>query len=211
MGGEPLGVIVGRLANLGVNALVLALWAGLKHEDRALSPGLVTKSGSRPISTPAGRCGPWPTGSMMRSRKASLRPPPTSRPRLPTLYRGRGRNVAVSYVVRRTPSRLACASSSTPGRVLAPDPARVSDPRARVRAPGRSCARKARVSRPVDHCPVYQETLFPCRAARPPWPTAGDPAATARRRGCRGRARDGRSAGPGRRDRMGPRVVPWLK
>lgn len=43
MGGEPLGVIVGRLANLGVNALVLALWAGLKHEDRAISPGLVTK------------------------------------------------------------------------------------------------------------------------------------------------------------------------
>jgi len=43
MNGEPLGVIVGRLANLGVNALVLALWAGLKHEDRALSPGLVTK------------------------------------------------------------------------------------------------------------------------------------------------------------------------
>ena len=42
MGGEPLGVIVGRLANLGVNALVLALWAGLKHEDRALTPHLVT-------------------------------------------------------------------------------------------------------------------------------------------------------------------------
>ena len=42
MNGEPLGVIVGRLANLGVNALVLALWAGLKHEDRALTPHLVT-------------------------------------------------------------------------------------------------------------------------------------------------------------------------
>jgi hypothetical protein len=43
MQGEPLGVIVGRLANLGVNALVLALWAGLKHDDRAITPGLVTK------------------------------------------------------------------------------------------------------------------------------------------------------------------------
>jgi hypothetical protein len=43
MNGEPLGVIVGRLANLGVNALVLALWAGLKHEDRALSPKLVER------------------------------------------------------------------------------------------------------------------------------------------------------------------------
>ena len=41
MNGEPLGVIVGRLANLGVTALVLALWAGLKHEDRALTPHLV--------------------------------------------------------------------------------------------------------------------------------------------------------------------------
>jgi hypothetical protein len=42
MGGEPLGVVVDRLANLGVNALILALWAGLKHEDRALTPHLVT-------------------------------------------------------------------------------------------------------------------------------------------------------------------------
>jgi hypothetical protein len=43
MDGEPLGVIVGRLANLGVNALVLALWAGLKHADRACTPHLVEK------------------------------------------------------------------------------------------------------------------------------------------------------------------------
>jgi hypothetical protein len=43
MGGEPLGVIVGRLANLGVNAIVLTLWAGLKHDDRGLSPKLVEK------------------------------------------------------------------------------------------------------------------------------------------------------------------------
>jgi hypothetical protein len=42
MDGEPLGVIVNRLANLGVNALVLALWAGLKHEDRTITPHLVT-------------------------------------------------------------------------------------------------------------------------------------------------------------------------
>jgi len=42
MNGEPLGVIVGRLANLGVDALILSLWAGLKHEDRALTPHLVT-------------------------------------------------------------------------------------------------------------------------------------------------------------------------
>jgi len=40
MDGEPLGVLVGRLANLGVNALVMFLWAGLKHEDRALTPHL---------------------------------------------------------------------------------------------------------------------------------------------------------------------------
>jgi len=42
MDGEPLGVIVNRLAQLGVNALVLALWAGLKHEDRTITPHLVT-------------------------------------------------------------------------------------------------------------------------------------------------------------------------
>lgn len=42
MEGEPLGVIVGRLANLGINALVTALWAGLKHEDRTITPHLVT-------------------------------------------------------------------------------------------------------------------------------------------------------------------------
>jgi hypothetical protein len=43
LGGQPLGLIVGQLANLGINALVLALWAGLKHEDRTITPHLVTK------------------------------------------------------------------------------------------------------------------------------------------------------------------------
>jgi len=42
MDGQPLGIIVGHLANLGVNALILALWAGFKHEDRAVTPHLVT-------------------------------------------------------------------------------------------------------------------------------------------------------------------------
>jgi hypothetical protein len=43
MAGKPLGTIVTDLSQLGVNALVLALWAGLKHEDRAVTPNLVTK------------------------------------------------------------------------------------------------------------------------------------------------------------------------
>jgi hypothetical protein len=43
MDGQPLGRIVNQLANLGVNALVLCLWAGLKHEDRTLTPAGVTK------------------------------------------------------------------------------------------------------------------------------------------------------------------------
>jgi len=43
LGGQPLGVIVNQLSQLGVNAMVVALWAGLKHEDRAISPNLVTK------------------------------------------------------------------------------------------------------------------------------------------------------------------------
>lgn len=43
MDGQPLGAIVQQLANLGINALVIALWAGLKHEDRTITPNLVTK------------------------------------------------------------------------------------------------------------------------------------------------------------------------
>lgn len=43
MSGQPIGLIVQQLGQLGVTALTMALWAGLKHEDRALSPGLVTK------------------------------------------------------------------------------------------------------------------------------------------------------------------------
>jgi len=41
MDGEPLGVLVNKLAQLGVNALVMFLWAGMKHDDRALTPHLV--------------------------------------------------------------------------------------------------------------------------------------------------------------------------
>jgi hypothetical protein len=43
MDGQPLGNIVTQLGQLGVNALVVALWAGLKHEDRTLTPAGVTK------------------------------------------------------------------------------------------------------------------------------------------------------------------------
>lgn len=43
MDGQPLGLIVNQLSNLGVTAITLALWAGLKHEDRTLTPNLVTK------------------------------------------------------------------------------------------------------------------------------------------------------------------------
>lgn len=43
MNGKPLASIVNDLASLGVTAIVLALWAGLKHEDRALNPKLVER------------------------------------------------------------------------------------------------------------------------------------------------------------------------
>jgi hypothetical protein len=43
MGGKPLASIVNDLASIGVNAIVLALWAGLKHEDRTLNPKLVER------------------------------------------------------------------------------------------------------------------------------------------------------------------------
>lgn len=43
MGGIPLGTVVQQLMSVGVTAITTALWAGLKHEDKALSPSLVTK------------------------------------------------------------------------------------------------------------------------------------------------------------------------
>jgi hypothetical protein len=43
LGGQPLGTIVQHLSNLGVNAMVIALWAGFKHEDRSVTPNLITK------------------------------------------------------------------------------------------------------------------------------------------------------------------------
>ncbi len=43
MNGQPLGTIVGQLSQLGITAITLALWAGLKAEDRALTPNLVLK------------------------------------------------------------------------------------------------------------------------------------------------------------------------
>jgi hypothetical protein len=42
-GDRPLGQLVTDINNLGVTALKLALWAGLKHEDKALTPTLIRK------------------------------------------------------------------------------------------------------------------------------------------------------------------------
>lgn len=43
MDGKPLGAIIADITRLGVNAIVLALWAGLKHEDKSITVNLVTK------------------------------------------------------------------------------------------------------------------------------------------------------------------------
>jgi hypothetical protein len=43
MGGQPLGAVVTQLGQMGITAMTMALWAGLKHEDKTLSPNLVTK------------------------------------------------------------------------------------------------------------------------------------------------------------------------
>lgn len=43
LNGKPLAAIVLDITQLGVNALVLSLWAGLKHEDRTLNPKLVER------------------------------------------------------------------------------------------------------------------------------------------------------------------------
>lgn len=43
MGGIPLGQVVHQLSQVGITAITAALWAGLKHEDKTLTPNLVTK------------------------------------------------------------------------------------------------------------------------------------------------------------------------
>ena len=43
MGGKPIGEIVQELRQVGVTAIVSALWAGLKHEDTSLNQNLITK------------------------------------------------------------------------------------------------------------------------------------------------------------------------
>lgn len=41
MGGKSTGEIVGSLASWNLTSLVLALWAGLKHDDKDLKPSSV--------------------------------------------------------------------------------------------------------------------------------------------------------------------------
>lgn len=49
LGGKPLADIVNDLVRMGVNTLVVSLWAGLKHEDRTLNPKLVERMLSKYI------------------------------------------------------------------------------------------------------------------------------------------------------------------
>ena len=51
MGGKPVGEIVQELRQVGVTAIVVALWAGLKHEDASLTQNLVTKILEEYLST----------------------------------------------------------------------------------------------------------------------------------------------------------------
>ena len=41
--GKPLGLILQDITNFGVNSIVAALWAGLKHEDKSITPNLSEK------------------------------------------------------------------------------------------------------------------------------------------------------------------------
>ena len=43
LGGQALGAIVLQLSQISVSAMTMALWAGLKHEDRTMTPNLATK------------------------------------------------------------------------------------------------------------------------------------------------------------------------
>lgn len=50
LGGQPLGVIWQQLGQMGITAMCVALYIGLKHEDRTLSQNLVNKMIERYIS-----------------------------------------------------------------------------------------------------------------------------------------------------------------
>jgi hypothetical protein len=52
MDGKSTGEIVGSLANWNFTALVLALWAGLKHDDAKLKPASVQKMLERYVEQP---------------------------------------------------------------------------------------------------------------------------------------------------------------
>lgn len=43
MDGKPMFGIIGDMQRLSITAITAALWAGLKHEDKALNINLVTK------------------------------------------------------------------------------------------------------------------------------------------------------------------------
>lgn len=49
--GLPTGVIWQQLGQMSINALCLALWAGCKHEDRALTQNLMVKIVERYIAS----------------------------------------------------------------------------------------------------------------------------------------------------------------
>jgi hypothetical protein len=48
--GKPLGAVLQDITSFGVNAMVVALWAGLKHEDKALTIGLTEKLFSKYVT-----------------------------------------------------------------------------------------------------------------------------------------------------------------
>ena len=43
LAGRPLGAILQDLAQIGITTITQALWAGLKHEDKSLTPALITR------------------------------------------------------------------------------------------------------------------------------------------------------------------------
>lgn len=43
MAGQPLGDVIRNVQSVGLSALKFMLWAGLKHEDSALTPSLTNK------------------------------------------------------------------------------------------------------------------------------------------------------------------------
>lgn len=48
--GKPLGAVLQDITNFGINAMVVSLWAGLKHDDKAITINFTEKLFSKYVT-----------------------------------------------------------------------------------------------------------------------------------------------------------------